>query len=1403
MRDALLGELSGRTRGFADGGDPGPVLDEAGIGCAAALMEIADEARDAGRAVDGDILHTVAAYYWARSLAQGDTGAAEADHTTALAVFGLLFMADHRRVPRTLWPLLTEETGHDPWRDPVDRASDLVLDVEEGGDPSVLDEAVGLLRDVPPGPYRDTTLGLALGLRSASGDRPAADRLADADSAIELHARVAALPEESPARQARRGLTLSEAHTRRFVLSAEPADLAAAESTARAAFGEAPEDSDVRAGAAENVGVSLGRRAETAPPPEDAALLRESVSWLRLAVDLRTDAGRDPGRANLRRAMGMLLDRTAPDPGAEPEERRREGRGPGERRAEERGAERREPGDRGAEGREPEEPAREEQRAEDAAPAPGPPDPPHTTHRARELAGLGSKVIARIVPEAEAIRRVVDPDFALSPDDVASLVAGALRLVRSGEPQEAVPALTLALEAAAVRWGTDPGSPWWWAADAYVEAARLSLVGHPDGLLFRRAHDTVRTQIDALRAAADTDSGAGGTTELAETLFAAGLLHLSPYAGQSTGLEPAGAPAVWEERGRRHRSLHPDDPAHASGPDMPAPEEAVEAAVGYFEEAAVPASGHELGRVLKALAEALSFLAGMRQKSYDREILRAARKAFDVLDPRRDPLGRLYLLRVLHHLGELSLPGDLRGLLPVPLAAVRERQGLHEASCVFAEALTLAVEAHRPDLQGQLLAAADRDLPRLSTDPQRRLRWSSEVHCLAGSRLGCEPGPMPVGPLAERVRAAARAGAWSAEERAATLLHLAAHTDPARDGEAGRALVAEARELAPGLFRRHHDALCFLDAVLAHDTAVHAQEQGRPGTAALHFASASHGFALCLQTDFVLAALDAGLGCVRAAEGPAVERAALALVPASVFLRQGTDETVAWKLRDLYQSLVFETTGPTIDPPVMSGIHQGAKGMEFTLSAGRPGALEFSRRLRGMLDRTRRAEADLPEPLPDFDLPGGAETAMLYYLGSGEAEQETDPEAEVRNLQRAADRWISTELRAARGPTWFPLMRLDEIQALLPADTVLLSLFLGQVRHLSSPDPVPAVQGLAVTREDVSHRTVVLPGLAGTLFRVSKGGHTLHVSPAAIQVAEVRREITADPLHRDVTRTAARLLAEDSSSYLAGFTASLPSWRALGKTHLCVWPHGPLHYLPFHLLSAKGRPLDDDWTVTQLPGLSSLLHPAPAAPPSRGLAAFAYDSGGTDTLEAHTAEIAAAMGGTAPVLGAAATPRRFLEALSEARYVHVAAHGSHNEWAPWYQCLFLSPDPERGDDGRVFAHDILGTDLRGVELVTMSACESALGRFDVNDNLRGLPAAFLQAGAAAIVGCLWPVTPEVATAFFGTLYEQLALTGDRRAAFRTARSTTRARHPAHRDWGAFCFIGDWRTTTDDPHGATA
>ncbi|MFF4160580.1 CHAT domain-containing protein [Streptomyces sp. NPDC001678] len=1329
------------------------MLNDAGVKAATELMALASEALDERQTVDTDILHTVAAYYWARSLAHGDAALSAADRLQAMHVFGLLYLVDHRRVPRELWSQLTEETGYDPWQDPVDHASDLVLDAEESGYTSAIDEAISLLHDSPGTPYRDTTLGLALCHRAAVVDRALADRLADADSAVELLASVAALPEESPARRARRRLTLADAQRQRFELSADHDDLAAAESSSRTAFTEAPEGSAEQADAAANIGVSLGHRAEGEPLAEAVALLQEAVSWLRIAVDLETASGQDSAhRSNLCKVMGLLLDSTVLGP---------------------------------------------EEERDTAASEASAPLTPDCARQARTLAALGSKIAARVIPEDEAIRRVVAPAFALSKEAVDSVVTGVMGIVGSGAPEDVVPALTLALEAASARWGTGPESPWWKAADAYVEAARLSLVRRPDGMLFRRAHDVVQAQIEVLRERNETD-------ELAETLFAAGLLHLSPYFGELPGLTFNSALSLWRDRQIRYRSLHPDDPTHTAHPDMPPPVEAAAAAVTYLRDAANLSSGHALGRVLRSLAEALSFLAGMQEESYDREILLAARKAFDVLDPQRDTLSRLYVLRILLRFGELTLPSELSGLLPVPLAFIRERQGKHEASCAFAEALTVANEAHRPDLQAQLLNAADRELPNLSRDSHRRLRWMSEVHCLADDRLVCYPESAPVASVASQVRSLAEAEGWSSSERAATLIHLAAHADPAETGKAGRDLIEEARILAPELFQQHDDSFHYLDAMHAHDLGVLAEREHQPEAAARNFASAAFHFGACRQIDLALAALDAGLEWANACNGPSAVRAAHALLPASVFLRHGTDETVDWKLRDLYQSLIFKLTSSTVDLSVMSRVLQAAKGMDFTIAAEHPGPLEFSAGLDRILNRTRLAEARLPGPLPDFELPGGAEAAMLFYLGSGEAEPDSSIEAEVRNLQRAADRRISQELRTAREPTRLPLLELEQVQALLPEETVFLSVFLGQVHHHGSTNPIMALQGLAVTREEFAYRTMMFPDFEGGLVRLSKAGHSLNLSPAAVHIAALRRDITTDPLHRKVTRTAEQLLTDDSHSYLAGFTESLASWLDQGKTHLCVWANGPLHYVPYHLLHANGRPLADDWTVTQVPSLSFLSRPDRPTPPSsrQGLAAFAFDSGGTDSLEAHTARIAASMGGTDPVLGTVATARRFLDALPSARYVHVAAHGAHNEWAPWYQCLFLAPDPETGDDGRVFAHDILRTDLRGVELVTMSACESALGRFDINDNLHGLPAAFLSAGAAAIVGCLWPVAPDVATGFFGALYEQLAIDPDRRTAFHIAQSQTRARFPSYRDWGAFCFIGDWRTTTNAPQGAT-
>jgi CHAT domain-containing protein len=133
-----------------------------------------------------------------------------------------------------------------------------------------------------------------------------------------------------------------------------------------------------------------------------------------------------------------------------------------------------------------------------------------------------------------------------------------------------------------------------------------------------------------------------------------------------------------------------------------------------------------------------------------------------------------------------------------------------------------------------------------------------------------------------------------------------------------------------------------------------------------------------------------------------------------------------------------------------------------------------------------------------------------------------------------------------------------------------------------------------------------------------------------------------------------------------------------------------------------------------------------------------------------------------------------------------------NAWAPAFQAVQLAPS--EGDDGRLRAADLLALDLNGLELVTLSACESALVRFDHADNPRGLAPTLLLRGADAVVGTLWPVKARVAETFFPALYGELSRNTGLLDAYALAMQRTRRTHSELRDWGAFYFMGDWRGT---------
>jgi CHAT domain-containing protein len=99
------------------------------------------------------------------------------------------------------------------------------------------------------------------------------------------------------------------------------------------------------------------------------------------------------------------------------------------------------------------------------------------------------------------------------------------------------------------------------------------------------------------------------------------------------------------------------------------------------------------------------------------------------------------------------------------------------------------------------------------------------------------------------------------------------------------------------------------------------------------------------------------------------------------------------------------------------------------------------------------------------------------------------------------------------------------------------------------------------------------------------------------------------------------------------------------------------------------------------------------------------------------------------------------------------------------------------------------------DLVTLSACSSALGKEVAGEGLLGLTRAFQYAGARTVLASLWGVgdagTAELMRRFYG--YLKAGQTKDealRRAQVDLLRSGTDLARPF--SWAAFELVGDWR-----------
>jgi CHAT domain-containing protein len=251
----------------------------------------------------------------------------------------------------------------------------------------------------------------------------------------------------------------------------------------------------------------------------------------------------------------------------------------------------------------------------------------------------------------------------------------------------------------------------------------------------------------------------------------------------------------------------------------------------------------------------------------------------------------------------------------------------------------------------------------------------------------------------------------------------------------------------------------------------------------------------------------------------------------------------------------------------------------------------------------------------------------------------------------------------------------------------------------------------------------------------------------------------------------------------------------LDRPRLTIVAHGALHYLPWSALTDGRSFVIERAALTLLPSASVMRFLAARVPATQrqmlilgnpDLGDKNYDLPGA---EAEARAIRAIWPDSTVLLRRQAAKSAITRAGGLFRMIHVAAHGEFSSDRPLDSALLLTPEGG-GGDGRLTAGDLYSMRL-SADLVTLSACETGMGKVLSGDDVIGLTRGFLYAGANSIVASLWPVsdaeTQDLMTGFYKNLKSM-----PKAEALRRAQRETMRKYPHPFYWSAFQLTGAGR-----------
>jgi CHAT domain-containing protein len=393
-------------------------------------------------------------------------------------------------------------------------------------------------------------------------------------------------------------------------------------------------------------------------------------------------------------------------------------------------------------------------------------------------------------------------------------------------------------------------------------------------------------------------------------------------------------------------------------------------------------------------------------------------------------------------------------------------------------------------------------------------------------------------------------------------------------------------------------------------------------------------------------------------------------------------------------------------------------------------------------------------------------TQMLQWQQQARLAPAVELDDDLRQARRRYEA-LMTRVKASNpeyaAMTTVESLQLDTIRGELPPDTTLVSYFVTE----------NGAHAWVLDRTALQY--VALPFGRTALERAQCAAKRFSVGGRGVRPLDTPCE------HATVEELYGRLFA--------------PLRAHIRNPRLIIVPHGVLHYLPFGAFrdSRTQRYLIEDYTITYAPSASSIRFLRGKETPVQGKAlVIGAPAGVLPELPGamREAKMVGAKLHSVPMVGAAAKESLLYQLKGNVDLVHIAAHGFYDADTPLFSRLALAQGD--GSDGNLEVHEILSdVDLTGVNLVVLSACQTALGKISDGDEIVGLTRALLYAGTPGVISTLWDIGDDPAAALMDDFYSRLLLGDSAADALRHAQlQLLHGAYPDPRQWAAFTLNGD-------------